>query len=176
MQTNDLERYRAYLLLIAERHINLRLRGRLAASDIVQQTMLEAHRNRAQFRGQTSGDQAAWLRQILNRNLADAGKHDRADKRDVARELGQSAGDLAEWVATNQSSPSQRAVGEEEAIRLAAALAELPEAQREALVLQHWQGLKLAEIGERLGKSPAAVAGLLKRGLQRLREILDESK
>jgi RNA polymerase sigma-70 factor (ECF subfamily) len=168
---NDLEKYRAYLLLLADRQLDPKLRQRVAASDIVQQTMLEAFRNRDQFRGSTSGEQAVWLRQILNRNLADAAKHERAGKRDRQRE---SPAETAEWLPADQSSPSQKATREEEAARLAKALAELPDAQREAVTLQHWHGLKLSEIGERLDKSPAAVAGLLKRGLQRLREILDE--
>lgn len=74
----------------------------------------------------------------------------------------------------DQSSPSQRAAREEEAIRLSAALSELSDPQREAIVLQHWHGMKISEIGANLEKSPAAVADLLKRGLARLREILDE--
>jgi RNA polymerase sigma-70 factor, ECF subfamily len=174
MNASDLEPFRAYLLLLAEQQVDDKLRARVAASDIVQQTMLEAHRNRAAFRGQTSGEQAAWLRQILARNLADAGKHERAAKRDIGQELNQASADLAGWCAANQSSPSQRAVREEDAVRLAAALMDLPDAQRDALVLQHWHGLTLAQIGEILDKSPVAVAGLLKRGLRRLRELLDE--
>jgi RNA polymerase sigma-70 factor (ECF subfamily) len=57
---------------------------------------------------------------------------------------------------------------------LADALNRLPEAQREALVLQHWHGWSLDEIGRHLGRSPAAVAGLLKRGLRQLRQSLQE--
>ena len=63
----------------------------------------------------------------------------------------------------------------EEALRLADALAQLPEAQHEALVLQYWHGLTVAQIGARLERTPVAVAGLLKRGLQRLRELLGEA-
>jgi RNA polymerase sigma-70 factor, ECF subfamily len=63
---------------------------------------------------------------------------------------------------------------EEQAVRLAEALADLPEAQREALVLQHWHGWSLADIARHLDRSPAAVAGSLKRGLQKLRTGLPE--
>ena len=73
-----------------------------------------------------------------------------------------------------KSSPSGQVACHEEAVRLAGALAELPEAQREALVLQHWHGLTLAQIGERLGRTPVAVAGLLKRGLKALRQRLGD--
>src|SRR5262249_62157820 len=101
-------------------------------------------------------------------------------RRDVARErsleaaLEDSSAQLGGWLAADQSSPSVQAARHEEEVRLAAALAGLPEAQREALVLQHWHGLTLAEVGARLGRTPAAVAGLLKRGLKRLRELLED--
>ena len=64
----------------------------------------------------------------------------------------------------------------ERAVQLAAALAQLPDAQREALVLQHWHGWTLAQIGEHLDRTPAAVAGLLKRGLRQLRELLGDDR
>ena len=87
--------------------------------------------------------------------------------------LERSSANLVSWLAAEQPSPSQQAVRHEEAVRLAEALVRLPEAQREALVLQHWHGLTLARIGEHLDRTPVAVAGLLKRGLRRLRELLD---
>ena len=89
--------------------------------------------------------------------------------------LDESSASLDAWLATaDQSSPSQHAQFNEEALRLAEALERLPEAQREALVLQHWHNWSLAEIGEHLGRSPAAVAGLIKRGLKQLRNHLRE--
>jgi RNA polymerase sigma-70 factor (ECF subfamily) len=81
---------------------------------------------------------------------------------------------LASWLAAEQSTPSQKAQRQEEVLGLAEALAKLPEAQREALVLRHCQGLPLAAISRHLGRSPAAVAGLLKRGLRELRAQLGE--
>src|SRR5207253_5004214 len=98
--------------------------------------------------------------------------------RDVARErsleaaLDASSARLQSWLAAEQSSPSQQAERHEQAVRLANALATLPEAQREALVLQHWHGWSLAQIASHLGRSESAVAGLLKRGLKQLRQQL----
>jgi len=84
--------------------------------------------------------------------------------------MAQSSMRLGEWLAgAGRSSPSQHLQREERAVQLAAALAELPEAQREALVLQYWHGRSLAQIAAELGRSPAAVAGLLKRGLKQHR-------
>jgi RNA polymerase sigma-70 factor (ECF subfamily) len=175
-----LERFRAYLRLLARLHLDPRLRGKLDASDVVQQTLLQAHQARAQFRGHTEGELAAWLRQILARNLAMAVRDFARDKRDVARErpleqaLADSSSRLEAWIAAEQSSPSQRAERNEEVLRLAEALEQLPDAQRGALVLQHWQGWSLAQIGQHLGRSPEAVAGLIKRGLKQLRILLQE--
>jgi RNA polymerase sigma-70 factor (ECF subfamily) len=173
-----LEPFRAYLRLLARLNLAPQLRGKLDPSDIVQQTLLQAYQALDQFRGQSEAEWAAWLRQILARNLAQALRDFGRAKRDLAREqavkaaLDASSARLEAWLAADQSSPSQQAEQGEEALRLAEALEQLPEAQREALVLQHWQGLSLAEIGKHLGRSPEAVAGLIKRGLKQLRHLM----
>jgi RNA polymerase sigma-70 factor (ECF subfamily) len=170
-----LERFRAYLRLLARLHLDRRLQGKLDPSDVVQQTFLQAYRALDQFRGHGDAELAAWLRQILARNLAHAARDLSRDKRDVARErsleaaLNASSARLAVWLVADHSSPSQRADRNEQLLRLADALAELPEAQREAVLLHDWQGWSVTEIGTHLGRTPAAVAGLLKRGLKQLR-------
>jgi RNA polymerase sigma-70 factor (ECF subfamily) len=177
-----LERFRAYLRLLARLHLAPQLRGKLDPSDVVQQTLLQAYQALDQFRGRSEAEWAAWLRQILAHNLARAVRDFGRARRDQAREqplqaaLDASSARLGAWLAADQSSPSERAEQGEEALRLAEALEQLPEAQREALVLQHWQGLSLAEIGEHLGRSPEAVAGLIKRGLKQLRHLMRESE
>lgn len=75
-------------------------------------------------------------------------------------------------LAAGKSSPSQQAVRNEDLRRLAEALTQLPEAQREAIVLHHLQDRSLSETARSLGKTDAAVAGLLHRGLKRLRELM----
>jgi RNA polymerase sigma-70 factor (ECF subfamily) len=176
----NLERFRSYLLLLARARLDPLVRAKVGASDVVQQTLLEAHGDLARFRGQTVGEQVAWLRQILARNLANVVRDLRRDKRDVAREqplqaaLEESASRLEDWLAAEQSSPSQQVERHERAVRLADALAALPENQREAIVLRHWQGCSLVEIGERLGCTTAAVTGLLHRGLRNLRKQLHD--
>ena len=176
-----LERYRRYLLVLARVAIDPRLGGKIDASDIVQQTLIEAHQCRHQFTLRQEGDLAAWLRRILSNNLADALRGLARAKRDVARQrslddqLAQSSQRLEGWLAADQSSPSQHAMRAERALILADALADLPEAQREALILQYWHGWSLAEIAEHLGRTPVAIAGLLKRAMRTLRTRLDES-
>jgi RNA polymerase sigma-70 factor (ECF subfamily) len=176
----DLERFRAYLRLLARLHLDPRLRGKLDPSDVVQQTLLQGYRALAGFRGKGDAELAAWLRQILARNLGHAVRDLGRARRDLGRErsleaaLDASSARLEAWLAAEQSSPSEQAARNEQLLRLAEALTELPEAQREAVVLHYWQGRSLAEIGQELGRTPAAVAGLLHRGLKQLRGQLQE--
>ncbi|MDG1895713.1 MAG: sigma-70 family RNA polymerase sigma factor [Fuerstiella sp.] len=163
------ERYRQYLVMLADRQLDSRLRGKLDASDVVQQTLLEAHQNYEQFRGTHEEEMIAWLRKILAHNLLDAVRGLRREKRDVDREQSIEA-------AIEQSRPSQKLARQEEALQLEDTMAELPEVQREALILKNWHGWTIAEIGQHMGRSSTAVDGLLKRALKQLRQQLIESE
>jgi RNA polymerase sigma-70 factor (ECF subfamily) len=175
-----LESCRAYLRLLAQVNHHPRLRSKLDASDLVQQTLLQAHQAVAEFRGQSEAELRVWLRQILARNLAHAARDFGRDKRDIAKErsieasLDGSSARIDGWLIAQQSSPSQKAEQHEQIARMGQALAGLPDGQREAVILYYWEDWNVAAIAKHLGRSPAAVAGLLKRGLQRLRGQLHE--
>ncbi len=174
----DLDKFRSYLGLLARMQLDPRLKSKVDASDIVQQTFLQAHRAIDDFRGQTDAELAAWLRQILARNLAHAGRDFRRAKRDVRREQSISAAvdetslRLEALLATSEPSPSHHALRHERILRLAAAIEQLPDAQRESIELHYWKHWTLAQISEHLGRSPSAVAGLLHRGLRTLKNEL----
>jgi len=178
----QLEPFRAYLRVLAQVHLDARLRGKLDPSDVVQQTMLRACAGFAELRGRDPGLVAAWLRKTLARTLADTMRDLKRAKRDIGRErsleeaIDDSAAALEAWLAADHSSPSQRAERNEQLLRLADALCDLPDDTREAGVLKHCQGWKLAEIADHLGRTPAAVATLLHRGLKQLRELLHEGE
>ncbi len=184
MGADDLavERFRGYLAAIARLQVAARpwLAARLDASDLVQQTLLKAHAAREQFRGQSSAEMAAWLRQILTRTLANElralgqAKRDVAAERSLEADLDASSCRLDAWLAANQSSPSEQVCRAECAAALAAAVDALPPEQREVILLKHCHGLPLADISARTGKTVAAIAGLLRRGLAQLRKALDE--
>jgi RNA polymerase sigma-70 factor (ECF subfamily) len=175
-----LERYRDYLRVLAGLHLNPRLRGKLDPSDIVQQTLLRAHQALDQLRAREAGEVAAWLRQILARTLADAGRAFGRAKRDLALErsletsLADSSARLEALLADGRATPAAQAERHEQLVQLAEGLARLPEPQRQAVVLKHCQGWSLAAVAEHLGRTPAAAASLLRRGLKQLRRHLDE--
>ena len=178
-ETNaDFEEFRSYLSLLARMQLPQRIQARLSASDIVQLTMLQAVNGADDFRGTTKAEMAAWLRQILARNLAHALRDNQRQKRDVKREqsleasLNASSMRLGDWLAAEQSTPSQKAAFNEQVFELAQALEQLPDDQRRAIELHYWQGLKLGEVAEVLEKTGPSVAGLLHRGLKTLRKRL----
>jgi RNA polymerase sigma-70 factor (ECF subfamily) len=176
----ELVKYREYLHLLARLQIDARLQGKLDLSGVVQQSLLDAHQARDQLQGRSEVERASWLRQVLAHNLADAVRKLRTGKRDVARErsleeaLDQSSTRLEAWLAAEQSTPSQQAERHERSVRLAEALAQLPENQRRAVELRHLQGQSLAETAAAVGCSKAAVVGLLHRGVAKLRQLLPE--
>src|SRR6516165_736562 len=173
-----LARFRDYLRLLAGLQIGPRLRVKIDPSDLVQQALLKAHQARAQFRGQSSAEMAAWLRQILAHTLADLVRDFGRDRRDINRErslqatLDESSARLEAWLVASGMAPADEADRNEQLLRLAEALAALPEPQRQAVLLRYYEGRPLEEIGERLQRSRAGVASLLRRGLDRLRKQL----
>jgi RNA polymerase sigma-70 factor, ECF subfamily len=174
----SIEDYRDYLLLLVRLQLGSGLRAKLDASDIVQQAILHAHERRSQFRGATEGEWLAWLRAILVNALAGASRRLHAQSRDPGRErsleadLERSASRTESQLAADQTSPSERVVRGEELLRLAHAIARLPEDQRSVVELHYLKGLTVAEVAEQIGRTRPAAVGLLFRGLKRLREIL----
>lgn len=177
-----LEQYRGFLLMLAHRYLSERLRRRIDPSDIVQLTYLEAKRDLPAFRGQTPAEFAGWLRGMLKNNVATAvTRHVTTQKRSLKREYHPAAASpgkdsVGGWIHQlpgSTTSPSGVAIREEAVVALLEALHQLPETQAEAIRLRYMEGLPLADIVERMGKSDTAVAGLLKRGLQKLRTIMD---
>jgi RNA polymerase sigma-70 factor (ECF subfamily) len=173
------ERYRSYLDLLARTRAGGQRPAALDRSGVVQQTLLEAHRNWPQLRSRDEPAVAAWLRRVLANNLADAlrklstGKRDAGRERSLEAALTESSARLEAFLAAEQSSPSQKAERNEELLRLADALAALPEDQRYAVERHHLRGTPLAAVAAELGRTKPAVAGLQHRGLSKLRAMLD---
>ncbi|HEY1859060.1 MAG TPA: sigma-70 family RNA polymerase sigma factor [Gemmataceae bacterium] len=173
----SVEQYREYLRLLARLQLDPRLQSKLDPSDLVQQTLTKAHQNFAQFRGKTDAELAGWLRRILSNTLTDAARkfhREVSANRSLEQAIDASSARLEAWLAADQSSPSDQVVRQEQLLRLAGALSKLPEDQRKAVEMHHLQDGSVAEIAASLGRTEAAVAGLLRRGLKKLREMLAE--
>ena len=176
-----LQQYRNYLVVLASMQIERRLQPRVSPSDVVQETMLRAHKNFAQFRGTTEPELLAWLRQILVNNLAKfVEQHMLAARRDVRREISMerigaalehSTIQLAALVPAATKSPSMAVQQREEAVVLADRLAQLPEDYREVLVLRNLKGLAFEEVARRIDRSVGATRMLWLRAIEKLRSI-----
>jgi RNA polymerase sigma-70 factor (ECF subfamily) len=174
----SLEQYREYLRLLARLHLSPALRSKVDPSDIVQQVLVKAHEHGDQFRGRSEGEWAAWLRRILANTLNDAIRKYRREvavERPASDGVEESSARLEAWLEADQSSPSQRAMRQEQLLHLAAALAQLPEDQRIVIERHHLKDESVADIAQQLGRTEASVAGLLRRGLRKLRELLQEN-
>lgn len=173
-----LDSYRQYLRFLARTQLGGELRSKVDPSDIVQQSLLQAHQAWGTFRGTSEAELAAWLRRILSRTIAHAARDLKAQMRDVQREqsiqaaVDQSSVRLEKFLATEQSSPSHRAIRREHAVLMAEAVESLTPEQREAIVLRYWHSMTLAEVAAAMHKSQPATVGLLHRGLAALREKL----
>jgi RNA polymerase sigma-70 factor (ECF subfamily) len=176
----DPGRYRELLQVMARRlQLDPRLKRRFDSSDLVQETLLKAYQAQKQFRGQTEGERIKWLHQILANTARDKIREAHADKRDpnLERSLDAMAHDssvrLEAWLAAEQSSPSQKVERQELLLQVSEALNRLPADQGDAIIRHHLMGEPVSEIARQMGCTKQAVAGLLYRGLNKLREILD---
>jgi RNA polymerase sigma-70 factor, ECF subfamily len=171
-----LETCRAYLLIVAERELHPAVRAKGGASDLVQQTFLEAHRDFGRFHGNSQEELLAWLRQVLRNNLANfTRQHLQTKKRqaDLEVHLGSGAPGAAESrIAGSGATASRLAMAGEDAAALEAAMARLPEDYRRVLALRYHEGRSFDEIAQRIGRSANAARKLWARAVERLEREL----
>jgi RNA polymerase sigma-70 factor, ECF subfamily len=173
-----LECYRNYLLLVAQRELDSALQPKAGASDLVQETFLEAQRDFGLFHGASEGELRAWLRRLLLNNVANFTRRYRdTDKRQVGLEQPL---EPSSWSGTagcnlpaDTPSPSGHAIGHEQAEALRRALGRLPEEHREVLRLRYEEARSFEEIAQALGRTANAVRKLWARAVGRLRQELE---
>ncbi len=174
-----LELYRNYLRLMARTLITPRLRTRLDASDLVQETFLKAHREFTGFLGSTEPELVAWLRQIMVHTLADEAKRHRRLGSDLRRQesleaaLDCSSSSVQEALAAPLTSISARLEKRERAALLADALEKLPAHCREVFIMRSLEHVPVDQIAARMGRSANAVYKLWFRAMAALKQELE---
>lgn len=169
---------RTYLEFVARSQVESWLRVKVDASDLVQQTMLEAHRDFDGFQGTSEKEWLAWLRKILSHNAADFVRRYRGTaKREAGREV--RFRDLADTIsrgapepAAPGMTPSEELLVLDEQLRATAALAGLPPDYQEVVLLRNLQRLPFSDVAERMGRSRPAVQMLWMRAIRKLQEAL----
>jgi RNA polymerase sigma-70 factor (ECF subfamily) len=170
---------RNYVNIIARSQVESWLRAKVDASDIVQQTLLEAYRDFGRFQGGTEAEWLGWLRRILAHNAADfVRRYHQTDKRQAAREVvlvkaddSQAPDGLANLPA-EQETPSQALLRKERELQLADALAQLSPDHCEVIVLRNLQRLPFDEVAKRMDRSRPAAQMLWMRAMRKLHEAL----
>ena len=180
----DLVRFRAYLRTRAELlKLNPRLLVRFDESDLVQETLLKAaDPDTPACRGLTTGERLRWLDEIMTNTFLDLNRRHHAGKRDVGSEenlrqiVDETTGDWDSSLVDPGAPPGERAILNEERLRLGAAIQELPAEQREVVMSRDILGQSMTEIAARLGKSKPGVSRLYRLGVVELGKRLAEKE
>ncbi|HUY91246.1 MAG TPA: sigma-70 family RNA polymerase sigma factor [Pirellulales bacterium] len=174
------EACRSYLILLARTQVESWVQAKADASDLVQQTLLEAHRGFDRFEGHTEAEWLAWLRRILSHNAADLVRRYRGTtKRQARREVplrhpsDDSRAGGAPEPAGREPTPSQQLVVRDRDLQIAAALDRLSADHREVIVLRNLERLPFDAVAQRMGRTRPAVQMLWARAIKKLQEALE---
>lgn len=173
-----LENCQQYLLIVAQGELGDELQAKAGASDLVQESLLEAQQAFGRFQGTTREEFLAWTRKILLHNVANLRrKYRQAEKRQVGREVplvdGASSESVEALLAAADTSPSGRAIRQENVELVHRAMERLPEHYRLVLELRHGQQRTFEQIGQALGRSADAARMLWWRAFEQLGDQLE---
>ncbi len=161
---------------MARRHLARDLQPKGGASDLVQETFLQAQRSFDHFEGHSAAELRAWLRSVLVHQTAKVGRRfHTTQKRRLAREVPLDPARppaAAEGVPAPSPSPSAHLLARERQEVLLGALGRLPEDYRRVMLLRYQMELTFEEIGRDMGRSADAARMLWARALERLKHEL----
>ena len=175
----ELGDFRERLKVLADMVVPRKLHARFDSSDVVQDTLLKAHRELTNFRGESEGELFAWLQRILRRTCIDKVREHGAEMRDASLEVSlqhtfdQSFARLEKLLAADSSSPSDAVKRAELVVKALDALATLSFNERSVVVTYYLHQQTQQETADSLGMSKAAVARLIQKSLKKLREAFN---
>jgi RNA polymerase sigma-70 factor (ECF subfamily) len=171
-------RHQHYLQRLVQLRLDPRLRSRVDAADVVQEAHLEALQRLNAYLERLPLPFRLWLRQIACDRALKARRHHLASaRRAVGREVplpARSSVALARQLLAGGPSPSQQLNARELAGRLRQAVAQLPAADREMIMMRHFEGLSNQEVACLLSLDPATASKRHGRAMLRLHRILFE--
>jgi RNA polymerase sigma-70 factor (ECF subfamily) len=174
-----LDRHRAAIRRMIDQRMDRVVQRRVDASDIVQDVLVEANRRLGDYLANPTMPFRLWLRHMARDRLIDAHRRHRvASTRSVDREVplvtdgDRSGADLAGQLADRELTPAAAATWHELERRFAAAVEQLDDADREIVLLRHFEHLSTAEAAEVLGLSKPAAGMRYLRAMRRLRDLL----
>jgi RNA polymerase sigma-70 factor (ECF subfamily) len=171
-----LTHHRPYLRQVVALRLDPQLRARVDPSDVVQETQMEAVRRLQGYLQEPPMPFRLWLRQLAyDRLMMVRRKHAGAAQRSVGREVAlpdQSSAALGQQLLATNSSPSEQLSKRELARRVQAALAQLPEADGELLLMRNFEGLSNQEVAKVLQILPGAASQRYGRALLKLQKLL----
>ena len=172
-----LEACRGYLLVIARKELAPELQGKGSASDLVQETFVDAQRDFARFEGGSETELLAWLRRLLLNNIGNFTRRYReTSKRQVSGEVSLAEGSsaqLGDALVADTPTPSEQAIRQEKVEAVQQALTRLPEDYRQVLLLRYQDQLAFEEIAARMGRTSTAVRKLWSRAVERMHQELE---
>ena len=171
-----IDRWRKYLLLIANENLEQELHAKIAPSDIVQQSMMDAQNNIANFRGVSEAEFQAWVRQILRNNVhAARRKYKTSQQRNVKREIEiDDSRRPSPALPNREDSPRTEALKNERASVLDSAMRQLPDHYQQIIQLRNWDDLTFVEIADRLKSTEDSVRKLWSRAVLRLQQVINQ--
>lgn len=171
---------RSFAAVVARVQLHRRLEAKVDPSDLVQQSLLEAHRGFHEFQGETPDHWLAWLKQIVIRNVLDADKYYRgAACRDLRREQRQPTDDQSNATiiyspVDPMPTPSQMMSTCERNLRIAQAIEQLPDDYRQVILFRNVERLPFDQVALKMERSRGACQMLWLRAIDQLRTQLNE--
>jgi RNA polymerase sigma-70 factor (ECF subfamily) len=176
-----LDSYRNYLRIMSRTGFERRLQAKADPSDLVQEVCGQAHQDFSNFRGTTEAELLEWLRRIMATKRAKLiRRYFGTRRRDVRLEqqlednLASSSVELVRALSDGALTPRRQAIRDECAVAVADAIARLPEAYREVIILHHVERLPMRDVAERMDRTIDSVQKLWVRATLKLRPLMQE--